>query len=95
MNPDDYLKAHGTSKALTPASSSSNPTYGCICCNICPQKEEIFCTHLTFGGDCINYPGNKSTPTVDLTTAKLLINSTISMPGGKILGIDLANFYLN
>jgi hypothetical protein len=31
----------------------------------------------------------------DLTTAKLLINSTISTPGTKFLGINLANFYLN
>jgi hypothetical protein len=27
--------------------------------------------------------------------AKLLIKSTISIPGSKFLGIDLANFYLN
>lgn len=32
---------------------------------------------------------------LDLTTAKLLINSTISMPGAIFLGINLANFYLN
>jgi hypothetical protein len=31
----------------------------------------------------------------NLTTAKLLINSTISTPGAKFLGIDRANFYLN
>jgi hypothetical protein len=71
------------------------PTYGCICCNLRPQKEEQHCTRLTVGGDCINYPGNKATPTADLTTAKLLIYSTISTPGMIFLGIDLANFYLN
>ncbi len=32
---------------------------------------------------------------VDLTTAELLINSTISTPGAKFLGINLADFYLN
>jgi hypothetical protein len=31
----------------------------------------------------------------DLTMAKLLINSTISTPGAKVLGMVLANFYLN
>ncbi len=31
----------------------------------------------------------------DLTMDKLLINSTISTPGAKFLGINLANFYLN
>jgi hypothetical protein len=45
--------------------------------------------------DPINYPGNKATPTTDLTTAKLLINSTISTPGAIFLGINLTNFYLN
>jgi hypothetical protein len=50
---------------------------------------------LTVGSNQINYPGNKLTPTANLTTAKLLIKSTISMPGAIFLGIDLANFYLN
>jgi hypothetical protein len=50
---------------------------------------------LTVGGNQIDYPGNKSTLTANLMTAKLLINSTISMPGAIFLGIDLANFYLN
>jgi hypothetical protein len=43
----------------------------------------------------MDYPGNKSTPMADLTTAKLLINSTISTLGARFLGINLANFYLN
>jgi hypothetical protein len=44
---------------------------------------------LTVGGNRIDYPDNKSTPTADPTTAKLLINSIISTPGAKFLGIDL------
>ncbi len=71
------------------------PTYGRICCNYQPQKEEKHCIRLTVGSDCIGYPGNKSTPTANLTMAKLLINPTISTPGAKFLGINLANFYLN
>jgi hypothetical protein len=50
---------------------------------------------LTEGGNRIDYPSNKSTPTANLTTAKLLINSKISTPGAIFLGINLANFYLN
>ncbi len=80
-------------KSLVPAHKC--PTYGCICCNYQPQKEEKHQVRLTVGGDWINYPGNKSTPTADLTTTKLLINFTISTPGAKFLGINLANFYLN
>ncbi len=50
---------------------------------------------MTVGNDRIDYPGNKSTPTANLTTTKLLINLTISTTGAIFLGIDLANFYLN
>jgi hypothetical protein len=80
-------------KLLVP--TNKRPTYGRIVCNFHPQKEEQNRSHLTVGGNQINYPGNKSTPTANLTTAKLLINSTISMPGAVFLGINLANFYLN
>jgi hypothetical protein len=71
------------------------PTYGPICCIFWPQKEEQHCTCLAVGGNHIVYPDNKAMPTANLTTAKLLINSTISTPGAIFLGIDLANFYLN
>ncbi len=47
------------------------------------------------GGDCIDYSCDKSMPTANLTTAKLLFNSTISTPGASFYGIDLTNFNLN
>jgi hypothetical protein len=80
-------------KSLVPAHKC--PTYGRICHNYQPQKEVKHCVRLTVGSNRINYPGNKSTPMANLNTAKLLINSTISTPGAKFLGINLANFYLN
>ncbi len=43
----------------------------------------------------IDYPWNKSMPTADLTTAKLLFNSAISTPGALFYSINLANFYFN
>jgi hypothetical protein len=52
-------------------------------------------TRLTVGGDQIEYPGDKSTRTSGLTTAKILINSVISTLGAKFLVIDINNFYLN
>jgi hypothetical protein len=52
-------------------------------------------TRLTIGGDHIEYPGDKSTRTTGLTTAKILINSVISTFGAKFLVIDINNFYLN
>jgi hypothetical protein len=80
-------------KLLVP--TNKRPTYGWIICNFCPQKKEQNRTRLTEGGDQIDYPSNKSMPTANLMTTKLLINSTISMPGAIFFGIDLANFYLN
>jgi hypothetical protein len=59
------------------------------------QKDKPHRTWLTMGGNCIDYPWNKSMPTANLTTVKLLFNSTISTPSATIYSIDLANFYLN
>jgi hypothetical protein len=59
------------------------------------HKEEKERTRLTAGGDQIEYPGDKSTRTAGLTTAKILINSVISTPNAKFLVIDINNFYLN
>ena len=47
------------------------------------------------GGDKVDYPGDKSTPTSELTTAKCLINSILSTANAKGLCIDIKNFYLN
>ncbi len=74
--------------------SHKRANYGRICCNYHPQKDKPHRTQLTVGGDHITYDGNKSTPTADLVTAKLLINSTISTPNAKFYGMDLSNFYL-
>jgi hypothetical protein len=42
----------------------------------------------------MDYPGDVSTPTADTTTAKLVINSTISIPNSKYMYGDTINFYL-
>ena len=46
------------------------------------------------GGDKISYEGPVSTPTVDLTTAKIHWNRVLYIPDGKYLIIDVKNFYL-
>jgi hypothetical protein len=46
------------------------------------------------GGNLTNYPGNCSTPTADLLTVKLLLNSVISTPNVKFMTLDLKDFYL-
>jgi hypothetical protein len=70
-------------------------TYGSFEVDIKDHKEEKERTRLTVGGDQIEYPGDKSTRTAGLTTAKILINSVISTIGAKFLVIDINNFYLN
>ena len=70
-------------------------TYGRIVCELRPQKEEKECTRLTVGGNLIDYPGDTSTETTNLLMAKLLMNSVISTPGAKFMGINIKNFYLN
>jgi hypothetical protein len=59
------------------------------------HKEEKERKRLTVGGDQIEYPGDKSTRTAGLTTAKILINSVISTQGAKLLVIDINFNYLN
>jgi hypothetical protein len=46
-------------------------------------------------GDQIEYPGEKSTRTAGLITAKFLINNIISTEGEIFLVIDIIYFYLN
>ena len=61
----------------------------------CPQKEEINRTRLTFGGNNLSVDMDCGTPTADLLTVKLLINSVISTPGANFRTLDIKDFYLN
>jgi hypothetical protein len=47
------------------------------------------------GGDRVHYPGDAGTPTANLLTVKLLLNSIISTPNAKIMTMDIKDFYLN
>ena len=69
-------------------------TYGKINCNVRPPKEEKNRTRLTIGGDRINYDGDCGTPSADLLTIKLLLNSVISTEGARFMTLDIKNFYL-
>jgi hypothetical protein len=70
-------------------------TYGRICVNIRPQKAETHRTRLTVGGNLIEYPDDVSTPTADITTAKLLFNSVVSTHRARFCVADIKDFYLN
>jgi hypothetical protein len=70
-------------------------TYARVVADYRPQKADPYRVRITVGGDRIEYDGDCYTPSADLTTAKLLLNSVVSTDGAKFLGIDIKDFYLN
>ncbi len=69
--------------------------YGLITCLIRPEKtNEPNRTRLVAGGDRVHYPFDTGTPTTNLLTIKLLINSVISTPGARFFTMDIKNIYL-
>jgi hypothetical protein len=69
-------------------------TYTRIVVDFRPQKSDPNRVRLTAGGNLIDYPGELTTRTADLTTTKLLWNSVISTQDAKYLCLDIKNFYL-
>jgi hypothetical protein len=69
-------------------------TYGHFVVDIRPNKTETRRVSLTMGGNLIQYPGDGSTCSADLTTSKCLWNSTISTEGATYTCLDVNNFYL-
>jgi hypothetical protein len=59
-----------------------------------PEKTNPRRVRWTVGGDRVDYPGVVTTQTADITTAKILINSTLSTPNAKMFTTDLKDFYL-
>ena len=60
-----------------------------------PRKTEPRRVRVTVGGDRVDYPGEVSTKTSDLVTAKLLFNSVISTDHARFMTMDIKDFYLN
>jgi hypothetical protein len=69
-------------------------TYLRIVAALKPNKADMYRIRFTVGGDKIIYVGKVSTPTADLPTVKLHLNSVVSTPGAKYMNIDVENFYL-
>ena len=69
-------------------------TYARIVVDYCPQKDDPNQVRNTMGGNLIEYPGKLTTRIADLTTTKLLWNSTISTPGARYMCVDIKSFYL-
>jgi hypothetical protein len=69
-------------------------TYGKIVCDYKPHRKEKECVRLTVGGDRLDYSGDVATSTADITTFKILINSTLSTEDAAMMMMDIKNYYL-
>jgi hypothetical protein len=49
---------------------------------------------FTVGGDRLDYSGDVATSTSDITTFKILINSTLSTEYAAMMMMDIKNYYL-
>jgi hypothetical protein len=59
-----------------------------------PYKAKTKRVRLAVGGNLFHYPDKFSTPTSDLSTFNMLLNSVISTPGALFATFDLKDFYL-
>jgi hypothetical protein len=69
-------------------------TYLRVVSNYRPSKADPYRVRWTVGGNKIEYAGDTSTPTADLTTAKLVFNSVVSTPNAEFATGDISDFYL-
>jgi hypothetical protein len=69
-------------------------TYGKIVCAYKPHKKEKEHFGLTVGGDRLDYAGDVTTSTTDITTFKILINSTLSTKDATMIMMDIKSYYL-
>jgi hypothetical protein len=81
-------------KDKIPDARKGNETYARIICVYCYGKKDKYRTRITMGGNLVNYPRDCGTPTANLLTVKLLLNSIISTPNAKFMTLDLKDFYL-
>jgi hypothetical protein len=79
---------------LTNIPKDRNITYGKIVCDYKPHKTEKERVRLTVGGDRLDYSGDVATSTADITTFKILINSTLSTEDAAMMMMDIQNYYL-
>jgi hypothetical protein len=71
-----------------------NITYGKIVCDYKPHKKEKERVRLTVRGDRLDYSVDVATSTADITTFKILINSTLSTKDSARMMMDIKKYYL-
>jgi hypothetical protein len=98
MRQVDFSKASTTFQEQTHVSKNipkdRQITYGKIVCDYKPHKKEKERVRLTVGGDILYYYGDVATSTADITTFKMLINSTLSTTDAVMMMMDIKNYYM-
>jgi hypothetical protein len=74
---------------LTNVPKDRKITYGKIVCDYKPHKREKERFRLTVGGDILDYSGDVATSTANITTFKILINSTLSTEDAAMMIMDI------
>jgi hypothetical protein len=69
-------------------------TYGKIVCDYKQRKRKKERVRLTVGGDRLDNSGDVATSTADITTFKILINSTLSTEDATMMMMDIKKYYL-
>ena len=75
-------------------SSDCTVTYARIVVDYWVHKDDPNRVCITIGGNLINYPGELTTRTADLTTTKVTWNSFISTRNARYMCADVKNCYL-
>ena len=81
-------------KENIPSDRKGDETYARIVSIFRDGKKDKYRTRVTMGGNLVNFPGDCGTPTADLLTVKLLLNSIISNKNAKFMTLDIKDFYL-
>jgi hypothetical protein len=79
---------------LTSVPNDRKITYGKIVCDLKPHKKEKERVRLTVGSDRLDYSSDVTTSTADITTFKILINSTLSTEEAAMMMMDINNYYI-
>jgi hypothetical protein len=69
-------------------------SYGKLVYDYRPNKAEKYWVRLTVDGNTLYYIRDMATSTADITTFKILINSTLSTEDAEMMKMDIINYYL-
>ncbi len=81
-------------KDIPNISKDQPPTYAKVVVAYPPQKEDPYRVRFTAGENLINYPGELTMCTANMTTTKLHWNNVLSTPKAHYMCLDIDNFYL-